>query len=172
MSDDELVERIRQGDADAAETLVRRYYTPILRYCRNRCGSQERAEDLAQETFLRMLSSLPGYTGRRRFRAFLYTIANHICVDESRKVRPYPLEDDLALPDQEHDGIRQAEDRAQIDGLLGELSPEQRTAVVLRYGEQLSFRQIAQVTGSNLRTAQSRVRSALRIMREVWKDEG
>ena len=171
MSDDELVERIGQGDADAAEALVRRYYTAILRYCRNRCGSDERAEDLAQETFLRMLSSLPAYTGRGRFRAFLYTIAGNLCIDESRKVRSYPLEE-RDLPDRDHDGIRQAEDRAQIDGLLRELSPEQRTAVILRYGEQLSFRQIAQATGCTLRTAQSRVRCALRIMREVWKDEG
>ena len=170
MSDDELVEQIRQGDGDAAETLVRRYYAPILRYCRNRCGSAEKAEDLTQETFLRLFRALPDYRRKRRFRAFVYTIASRLCIDESRKLRQYPLEDERQLAD-ERDRIRQAEDRADVDALLDTLSPEQRTAVILRYGERLSFREIGEVMGCELRTAQSRVRCALRIMREVWNDE-
>lgn len=171
MSDDELVERIRQGDEDAAEALIRRYYGSIMRYCRFWCGSADKAEDLAQETFLKLLRSLEKYQGRGKFKSFLYTIADHLCVDESRKVRLYPLEEDAGLAC-EQDELRRLEDRAAVEKLLGALSPEQRRAVVLRYAEQLSFRQIAQITGCNLRTAQSRVRCALKIMREVWNDEG
>ena len=170
MSDDELVEQIRRGDTAAAEELVRRHYAPVLRYCRNMCGSGERAEDLAQETFLRLFRSLAGYVGRGKFRAFLYTIADHLCADERRRRRPAPLEDGERLPDP-RDRLRQAEDRAEIDRLLAPLTPEQRRAVILRYGEQLTFREIGQVTGCSLRTAQGRVRSALQIMRRVWNDE-
>lgn len=168
MRDDELVERIRQGDAEAAEALIRRWYGPILRYCRFWCGSADKAEDLTQEAFLKLLRALPRYRGRGRFKSFLYTIADRLCIDESRRLRQYPLEEQL--PD-ERDGMRQAEDRAEADRLLGALNPEQRRAVILRYGEQLSYREIAAVTGCTLRTAQSRVRCALKIMREVYGDE-
>lgn len=170
MSDDDLVERIRLGDETAAETLVRRYYTAILRYCLHRCGSGETAEDLTQETFLRLFRSLPGYTGKRKFRAFLYTIAERLCIDESRKTRPYPLEDQRLV--EEYDEIRRAEDREEVTRLLDELPREQRTAVLLRYGEQLSFREIGDVMGCSLRTAQSRVRWALKKMRQVKNDAG
>lgn len=170
MSDDELVERICQGDGDAAEALVRRWYGPIVRYCRLWCGSADKAEDLAQETFLKLLRALPRYRGRGKFKSFLYTIADRLCIDESRKLRQYPLDEQEHLADT-RDGIRQAEDRAEVDRLMQALSPEQKRAVALRYGEQMSFRQIAEVTGCTLRTAQSRVRCALKIMREVYGDE-
>lgn len=170
MSDDDLVDEILRGNADAAEELVRRYYTAILRYCRTCCGSGDKAEDLTQETFLRLFKSLPKYAKKNRFRAFLYTIADHLCADESRRFRQYPLEDDEQLVD-EHDVIRQAEDRAEVNRLLAALSPEQRKAVILRYGEQLSFREIGSVMGCDPRTAQSRVRLGLKNMREVKKDE-
>ena len=130
MDDDELVERIEQGDQDAAEALVRRYYGAILRYCRSRCGGGARAEDLTQETFLRLFTALPGYKRKKRFRAFLYTIAEHLCTDESRKVRSYPLEEEMA---DERDMLRQTEDRAEAEALLGTLPAEQRTAFVCRY---------------------------------------
>ncbi len=169
MGDDELVDRIRRGDADAAEELVRRYYASILRYCRNRCGDRERAEDLAQETFLRLFRALPDYRKRNRFRAFVYTIAERLCVDESRRVRQYPLEEGESLAD-ERDGIGRAEDRVQVQALLEALTPEQRRAVLLRYGEQLTFREIGAATGCSPRTAQSRVRWALKIMRQVLED--
>ena len=166
MSDDELIERIRRGDGDAAEELVRRYYGPILRYCRFWCGSREKAEDLTQETFLRLFDALSRYDRRGRFKSYLYTIADRLCIDESRKLRQYPLEDQEALAD-DRDDMGRVEDRAEAAALLGCLPAEQKRAVVLRYAEQLTFRQIAAVTGCSLRTAQSRVRSALRRMREV-----
>ncbi|MDE5597088.1 MAG: RNA polymerase sigma factor, partial [Lachnospiraceae bacterium] len=61
--------------------------------------------------------------------------------------------------------MRRIEDRSEINYLLNALSPEQREAIILRFGEQLEFGEIAKVTGCNMRTAQSRVRNALKIMR-------
>ena len=86
MTDDKLIERIRDGDEHSAEELITRYYSAILRYCRLHCVSDEMAEDLTQETFLRVFKNLPMYRKRDRFRSWLYTIANHVCVDESRKM--------------------------------------------------------------------------------------
>lgn len=67
--------------------------------------------------------------------------------------------------------IAQAEHREDIRRLLGVLSVEQREAVILRFGQELGFFEIAKVTGCSMRTAQSRVRNALRLMRKEFGDE-
>lgn len=168
-SDDDLVERIRLGDEKAAEELIKRYYTSILHYCKRQCFNLEKAEDLTQETFLKLFKNLSGYKGKRKFKAYLYTIANHLCIDESRKIEVFTLEDEEEIKD-ESDEMRRIEDKSEIDYLLNVLSPEQREAVILRFGEQLSFWEIARVMGCNMRTAQSRVRNALKIMRKEQKN--
>lgn len=93
LNDDELVEQIKNGDEQAAEELIKRYYASILRYCRWHCSSMEKAEDLTQETFYKLFKNISGYKGKRKFKAYLYTIANRLCIDESRKVPVYSLED-------------------------------------------------------------------------------
>lgn len=169
-SDDNLVEQIRLGNEKAAEELIKRYYTSILRYCKRHCFNQEKAEDLTQETFLKLFKNLAGYQGKRKFKAYLYTIANHLCIDESRKMDIYPLEDEKQIR-YECDEMRRMEDQSEINYLLNTLSPEQREAVILRFGEQLEFKEIAKVMGCNMRTAQSRVRNALKIMRKEQENE-
>lgn len=171
MSDDELVRQIRRGDEGAAEELVKRYYSSILRYCRWHCSSLDQAEDLAQETFLKLFRSLPQYQEKKKFKAYLYTIANRLCIDESRKIQMSPLEEGENIASERSD-ILQIEAREDVRRLLGLLSPMQREAVILRYGEQLSFAEIAKVTGTNIRTAQSRVRYALQIMRSKQESKG
>ena len=66
--------------------------------------------------------------------------------------------------------MRQAEDRAALRPLLEKLPPELREAVYLRYGEQLTCREIAIIMGSNRRTVQSRIRRALKIMKGAWTE--
>lgn len=169
-SDDDLVEQIRLGNEKAAEELIKRYYTSILRYCKRQCFNSEKAEDLTQETFLKLFKNLSGYKGKRKFKAYLYTIANHLCIDEGRKMEIYPLENEEQIK-YECDEMRRIEDKSEINYLLNTLSPEQREAVILRFGEQLEFREIAKVMGCNMRTAQSRVRNALKIMRKERENE-
>lgn len=169
-SDDDLVEQIRLGDEKAAEELIKRYYTSILRYCKRHCFDLEKAEDLTQETFLKLFKNLSGYKGKKKFKAYLYTIANHLCIDESRKMRVYSLDNEEEIK-YECDEMRRIEDDSEIKYLLNVLSPEQKEAVILRFGEQLEFKEIAKVMGCNMRTAQSRVRNALKIMRKEQENE-
>lgn len=166
MNDDDLVEQVKLGDEKAAEELIKRYYTSILRYCRRHCSNLEKAEDLTQETFLKLFQGLSGYVGQSKFKAYLYTIANHLCINESKQIHYYPLKAEENLAN-EHDEILRIEDKAEINYFLSALSSEQREAVILHFGEQLSFKEIAEVMGCNMRTAQSRVRCALKILRGV-----
>ena len=170
LSDDELVEQIKSGDEQSAEELIKRYYTSILRYCKWHCASKEKAEDLTQETFFKLFKNISDYKGKKKFKAYLYTIANRLCIDESRKTSFSSLEDEEILID-ECNEIRRVEDRAEIAYLLNVLSSEQREAIILRFGEQLEFHEIAKVMGCNTRTAQSRVRNGLKIMRKEQQDE-
>ena len=170
MSDEELIKRIRQGDGAAGEELIGRYYAAVFHYCRCWCGDRETAEDLTQETFLRLFRSLPDYKEKGRFRGYLFLIARRLCINEGKRAPVYPLEaaDDLPHPE---NGMARAEDRDQIGRLLKSLPPEQREAVILRYGLELSYRDIAKVMGCDLRTAQSRVLYALKGMRKRSRHE-
>ena len=165
LNDDELVEQIKNGDEQAAEELIKRYYASIHRYCRWHCSSMEKAEDLTQETFYKLFKNISGYKGKRKFKAYLYTIANRLCIDESRKVPVYSLENE-ELTVAECSEINRLENDEEIKYLLNTISPEQREAIILRFGEQLAFQEIAKIMGCNMRTAQSRVRNGLRIMRK------
>lgn len=168
MRDDQLIERIRAGDEQSADELVRKYYTSILRYCRYHCNSMEKAEDLTQETFLKLFQYINQYENRNQFKSYLYTIANHVCIDESRKREVDFLEGEVV---QECKEIQQIEDRDEVWKLLKKLSDKQREAIILRYGEGLSFKEIARILHCTMRTAQSRVASALNIMRKEEKNE-
>ena len=170
MRDDELIAQIRCGDEQAAQELIKRYYTSVLRYCKWHCSNTEEAEDLTQETFFRLFKNLSQYDEKKKFKAYLYTIANRLCIDESRKKRFYPLEDEEHIAD-EYSGIHRIDDKEEVDYFLRLLSSEQKEAVILRFGEQLSYSEIAKVVGCNMRTAQSRVRNALEIMREERRHE-
>lgn len=171
MSDEELVEQIKLGNDNAAEELIKRYYVSILRYCKWHCASLEKAEDLTQESFLKLFINISQYDigkqgfPQRNFKAYLYTIAKHLCIDENRKMKVYLLEDEESIVS-ECNEILQIENREDINRLMSTLSSEQREAIILRFGEQLSFKEIADIMGCNMRTAQSRVRKALKIMRK------
>lgn len=91
-----------------------------------------------------------------------------MCIDESRKIHFCPLEDEKSIVDECNEILR-LEDKEEVNYLLSTLSPEQREAIILRFGEQLEFHEIAKVMGCNMRTAQSRVRNGLKIMRKARK---
>ena len=107
---------------------------------------------------------------KRYYTSILRYCRWHLCIDESRKVEFSPLEDEENIVHEYNDIVR-LEDRAEISYFLNFLSSEQREAVILRFGEQLSFGEIAKVMGCNMRTAQSRVRNALKIMRKEQENE-
>ena len=77
LSDDELVEQILLGNENAAEELIKRYYTSILRYCRWHCSNLEKAEDLTQETFLKLFKNLSRYKGKKMYNSVLSILLLH-----------------------------------------------------------------------------------------------
>ena len=97
MSETDWERRARAGDQTAFTTLVEAYQTPIYNLCYRMLGEAGEAEDAAQETFLRAYSQLASYDPSRPFKTWLFSIANHHCIDRLRKRRLtwLSIEDDL-----------------------------------------------------------------------------
>src|SRR5205807_6114672 len=146
-TDEELLGEFQQGDAGAFERLLRRHRSPLYTFFVRMLGDRARAEDLAQETFLRIVKGAAAWEQRARFQTWLYTIARNLCVDASRRDKfrradsldetgpdgDPPLVD--SVPGREHAPDRAAE-RARLRPVLQKallpLPAEQREVFILR----------------------------------------
>jgi RNA polymerase sigma factor (sigma-70 family) len=120
---------------------------------------RDRAEDAFQETFLRALRGYQKLEHGRHLKAWVFTIATRVAVDETRKRRPFvELAEELPL-----DGERPA--YAQLEHLADELPEKERAAVVLRYGYDLPYAQIAEALDSSEDAARQAASSGVRRLR-------
>ncbi|MDE5933822.1 MAG: RNA polymerase sigma factor [Lachnospiraceae bacterium] len=167
--EEELIEQIKNGRRECLDELVAFYYPAILRYCLWHMPDRESALDATQETFLKLVRFLGQYENRGAFRAFLYRIAANTCIDMKRK---QPATESLSEAVTEtacapECGYQIIEDRQQLAAALTHLDNDMRELILLRYGQELTMREIADITGTPLRTVQTRLRRAVKVMREV-----
>ncbi len=178
-SDEQLMLAFKSGDARAFATLVSRHrgavYNFILRYT----GNQARAEDLLQETWLKVVRVEQEYQPKARFTTWVFTIARNLCVDSARK-ESYRKAESLDAPvgaratraGPGRDGARRraragprgAQRRGCgrcLQKALAGLPEEQREVFLLREYHGIAFKEIAEVTGVNENTVKSRMRYAL-----------
>ena len=179
MREDKLIRRIEQGDETAAEELVEKYYPEILKYCIWHAPNRTLAEDATQETFLKAVRYMNRYVHRGKFRAFLYKIAANTCVDMWRKqgtTKELPegivIEQIQKEMSYEESGFDEIQDLLNLQQMIRILPEELREIVILRFGHDLTIREIANITGIPFRTVQSRIRSALKKLKmEYGKEE-
>ncbi len=140
-----------QGDLAAFEQLVLRHQETVWRTAYRMLGCPAEAEDMAQEAFLRVFKARERYRPTAAFRTYLYRIVVRLCLDRLRKGRPFPAggvlahEGPLALddsPSAEQRAVHAEQARA-VRRAISRLPPKQRAAVVLRYYEGQSYREIA-----------------------------
>ena len=144
-----LVNRLREGDADAGRRLCELYHPSLMRFCFRYLGTQDEAEDVVQEVFLRVLrnDALPV-----NFRAWIYKIARNRCLDVIRLRGRRPDDQELPPASRIEDDLTgcltrlvRREQRAQLKRALMELPESQREVLHLRYAENLSRLEIADV---------------------------
>ena len=162
-SDRELVERCRRGESDAFRALFERHkdkvYSIALRYS----GDPAIAQDIAQETFLKLFIGLKTYRGESEFTSWLYRLAVNSCLDQKRKIRRLvPLLDEtlaiLRAPDASaFDEIAQAESRGKLRTVVGHLPDEHRILLVLRYTQGLGYDEIGRILNVASGTVASRL---------------
>lgn len=172
MNDDEqLLKRMRQGDREAANTLIARYYDDIFRYCLWHTATRSMAEDATQETFLKLIRYCDRYIAKGHFRAFLYRIAVNTCIDFGRakaSTTP-PLPEDIDTVADNGQDFETLQDSLSLHQMVTDLPETQQQLVLLRYLHDLSLREIAEITDLPLRTVQSRLRTALKKLRKNYE---
>ena len=172
-----LVRRVQSGDSAAFEILVNKYYQNIYVFCVRRCNGDTRlAEDLTQETFLRLFEHIRDYRPSGKFINFLLTIAVNLCNNHYRKNIPSHVELEEAKREQICDTADIAEVILRRERILtvaeavSRLPDYQKEAVILRFYHDRKLREIAAITGVSLPTAKSRLRQGLARLRKYLEE--
>jgi len=185
--DVQLMLSVRADDADAFEQLVRRYQTRLLTVLQHWIGDRQRAEDLAQEVFLRVFRSRHGYQPGARFSTWLFTIANNVASNARRTLARrrevqviespssgMPNLDELAQAKSGQMPNRLLDNRetsAAVRAAIQNLNPRQRMALLLSKFEGMSYEEIGasmELTVPAVKSLLSRARESLRVQLEPY----
>ncbi len=183
-SDIELMLSLKRGDRRVLSTLLERYEKPLVNFLYRMVGNVDEAEDLFQETFLRVLRAAKTYEPKAAFSTWLYTIARNLCLDRLKKIKglsTVPLEgaseEDRALrdtlPGPSKDPGLDASEREMgriVRGALKELPPKKREVLVLRVFQNLPYEEIARVVNAPLGTVKYRIHDAMKSLAEIVKE--
>jgi len=182
-ADEALMLRYQRGEVRAFEILLTRHRRPVFNFILRFVGSREIAEDLLQDTFLRVIKGADKYERKAKFTTWLYTIARNLCVDQSRRQKhrkAQSLDAPLSkgsegggtlldvVPGNEMGSDRKANSKElhqRLHGAIAALSEEQREVFLMREFLDMPFKQIADVVGVPENTVKSRMRYALEKLR-------
>jgi RNA polymerase sigma-70 factor (ECF subfamily) len=174
---------LRERDMGLLTDLVDRFQHRLVRYLLYLTGRREYAEDLAQETWIRVLQRGSQYNGRQRFDPWLFAIARNLAIDYLRNKRK--AVEAASLPDDRDEillvsssapspfeAAARSRDAIRLAGQLQILSPLYREALLLRFQEDLSLAEMAQVLGAPVTTVTSRIYRGLAALRSAFEEGG
>ncbi len=173
----EIARGLRRRDPDLLAFLLDRYQHRLFRYLLYLTGDKALAEDLFQETWLRVLERGRQYDGRSPFVPWLLGIARHLAIDQLRRRTPGSLEDAEAdasapaLADERPSAFEQVASQEGQEGLsqlMARLPAIHREVLSLRFLEGLALAEIARLTGVPVPTVKSRLYRALESARRLW----
>jgi RNA polymerase sigma-70 factor (ECF subfamily) len=178
--DADLVRRCLTGDERAYRDLVARFQRPVYSVAFRMVRSAEDAQDIAQETFVRVFKALSRYDPARSFEAWLFTITSRLCIDllRRRKVRPVslfrmdPETQEEQTVDIEDPGLKPDEVTAHVEeerhakDLIDSLPPHYRIVVMLRHQQDLSYEEIAEALHLPLGTVKARIHRARALLKD------
>lgn len=179
--DHELIRAAQQGDTGAFEKLVRRHERRAWRVARHMVPSDEDAQDLAQEAFIRVFKSLERFDFQHDFTTWLYRIVTNLAIDHLRKRRPSVstsglVEDEdaqLDLPDprdeRPSDRFEAEETAVEVRACLAALAPHFQSVLTLRELEGLPCTTIAEIVGATHVTVRWRLHRGRKLFQEEWE---
>ncbi len=174
-----LVRGLRRRDPELLDSLIEQYQYRLFRYLVYLTGNTQTAEDLFQETWIRVLDRGHQYDGRARFETWLFTIARNLVLDLHRRKKPESLEAltegesrpmEFAAPDAMPDDIfSRKEDEAQVRASVQRLPAVFREVLLLRFQEEMALEEITGVVGIPLSTVKSRLYRGLEALRKLME---
>ena len=184
LGDGELVQTAVAGREASFEELVRRYQRPIAAYVYRMVGDYDAALDLTQEVFIKVYNSLARYRSEFKFSTWIYKIAHNAAIDHLRRHavreqtltgsvegerREVAIESRRLTPEQESE---RKERRSEIESVVQLLQASYRELIILRHSHDLSYDEIAEVTGLPLGTVKNRLFRAREAMRDHLLQRG
>ncbi|MFL6201696.1 MAG: RNA polymerase sigma factor [Thermoanaerobaculia bacterium] len=166
-----LMDRVRTGDRDAFADLVDRHKDAVVNYLTRLTGNRDRAEDLAQETFLRLFRSAGGYTEQGLLRGYLFRIATNLVRSEERREKRLRLllpflgggkHDEPAAPS----GLLRQELHREVSSAVAQLPLRYRVPLVLHEIEGWAYADIARELGCREGTVKSRIHRGRQHLKE------
>ena len=175
----DAIARMRQGDIDALTAMISRYQHRLYRYLLRLVREPAAADDLFQQTWLRVMEKIGRYDARRNFESWLFSVAHNLAVDAWRVRRGASLDDpgDPGSPDEppaaqlpagDPDALAQLLDferGALLAACIQQLPAIHREVLTLRFEEDMKLEEIAEVACIPLSTVKSRLRRALEGLR-------
>lgn len=176
----ELIERARRRDQNAFAQLIELYQAPVYNLAYRMLGNAAEAEDAAQETFLRAYSQLKSFKTQYKFSSWLLSIASHYCIDRLRRTRRFrwfsldeeALTETLPADALDPEETALAHERAsEAQKLLQTLPPAYRAVVTLKYWNEMSVEEIAQVTNDSVANVKVKLYRARQMMAHAHAQE-
>jgi RNA polymerase sigma-70 factor (ECF subfamily) len=178
LSDQELIQEVREGKRRAYTELMHRYQERVYWVARRIVGGHEDADDVTQETFVKAFLALGEFRGDSSFFTWLYRIAVNLSLNTIRKrqVLSYLHESELLgrfLPshDDPSERVEQEETATLLERAIAQLPEKQRAVFVLRYHDELSYEEIAKILKTSIGGLKANYFHALRKVREHLRNE-
>ena len=183
-SDEELIAAFQQGQTEAFNLLVGRYKDQLMNYVFRYLGDYDQADDVVQETFIRVYRKKDSYKPVAKFSTWLYTIATNLAKTQLRRRKSHAIfsisrhsgdhqEKDYDIPDQSSATDSQADSTLKqeiIQKALDSISPKYREIVILCDVQELTYEEICKITELNIGTVKSRLNRGRVKLQKLLKD--
>lgn len=172
LTDDLLMERVRDGDVGQLGALFERHHVPLYNFFLRLTSNRSVSEDLVQEVFLRILKYRHTYRGQSQFRFWMYQIARNTRADHFRKWKTTAeLPDESNLPSHAPSASQELEASQEVDlvrAALAKLTEDKREVLVLSRYQNMKYEEIARLLDCSVGTVKVRVHRAMKDLREAY----
>ncbi|MCI8507897.1 MAG: RNA polymerase sigma factor [Lachnospiraceae bacterium] len=162
-SDFLLIQKVKNGNEEAGEWLVKKYYASIYQYCFLHVRNRDYAEDLTQDTFVRFFEALGQYKNYGKTKSYLYCIAGNIIKNYYKKKKELLIEEFPEIPE---NNVHDMETRLDIEQAVDHLPEELKETAILFFFQELKQREIADLLNINVSLVKYRISRAKKILSE------